>query len=297
MAGARGVTRDEIFERERPRLARVAYTMLGSHAEAEDVVQEAWLRFERATEEILDPGAWLTTVVGRLALDALGSARARRETYVGPWLPEPIVRTADDDPADRVALDETVSLALFAVLERLSPAQRTAFVLHDVFGLSFEEVGEVVGRTPQAARQLASRARRDVEASRPRSSPTREEQERVVAAFAAAAAGGSLEDLVAVLDPDVVWRSDGGGRVVALRKPLHGAERVARAILGFARAPADPSAVLRAGYLADVNGQPGMVFRDPGGVLTVVAFTVDGGRITEICAVRNPEKTARVPAA
>lgn len=289
------MTREEVFERERPRLIRVAYSMLGSHAEAEDVVQEAWLRWERATDEVRDPAAWLTTVVGRLALDALGSARARRETYVGPWLPEPVVRAAGGDPADRVTLDETVSLALFAVLERLSPAQRTAFVLHDVFGLPFDEVGEVVGRTPQAARQLAARARRDVEAARPRTAPPREEQERVVAAFAAAAAGGSLEDLVAVLDPDVVWRSDGGGRVVALRKPLRGAEQVARALVGFARRADDAAAVVQAGYAADVNGEPGMVFRDPGGVLTVFALTIDGGRITAIHAVRNPEKTAHVP--
>lgn len=287
------MTRAEAFERERARLTRVAYNMLGSHAEAEDVVQEAWLRWERAQEDVRDPAAWLTTVVGRLALDALGSARARRETYVGPWLPEPIVTAAGEDPADRVTLDETVSLALFTVLERLSPAQRTAFVLHDVFGLSFDEVGEVVGRTPAATRQLAARARRDVEAARPRAAPPREEQERVVAAFAAAAAGGSLEGLVAVLDPDVVWRSDGGGRVVALRKPLVGAERVAQAVLGFAR-QRSPGAAMPPAYSADVNGQPGLVFSDPNGVLSVAAFTVDGGRITEISVVRNPEKTARV---
>lgn len=281
---------EDVFERERARLTRVAYNMLGSHAEAEDVVQEAWLRWQQADPaEIREPAAWLTTVVGRLALDALGSARARRETYVGPWLPEPVVTAAGQDPADRVTLDETVSLALFAVLERLSPAQRTAFVLHDVFGLSFDEVGAVVGRTPEAARQLASRARRDVEGARPRSTPPRDEQERVVAAFAAAAAGGSLEGLIAVLDPDVVWRSDGGGRVVALRKPLVGAERVARAILGFARRGRAEA------YAADVNGEPGLVFRDDDGVLTVTAFTVDGGRITAISAVRNPEKTRHVP--
>lgn len=288
------MTRAEVFERERPRLIRVAYNMLGSHAEAEDVVQEAWLRWQGTDEQVRDPAAWLTTVVGRLALDVLGSARVRRERYVGPWLPEPVVTGVGEDPADRVTLDETVSMALFAVLERLSPAQRTAFVLHDVFGLPFEEVAEVVGRSPEATRQLASRARRDVEAARPRAAPPRDEQERVVAAFIAAAAGGSLEDLVALLDPGVVWRSDGGGQVVALRRPLQGAERVARAVLGFARRAPD-----RPAYAADVNGQPGIVTVDERGILTVMAFTVDGGRISEIHAVRNPDKTrhVRVPGA
>lgn len=284
------MSREDVFERERPRLTRVAYGMLGSHAEAEDVVQEAWLRWERTGEEVRDPAAWLTTVVGRLALDALGSARARRETYVGPWLPEPIVTVPGADPADRVTLDETVSLALFTVLERLSPAERTAFVLHDVFGLSFAEVGEAVGRTPEASRQLASRARRAVESARPRATPAREEQERVVAAFAAACAGGDLQELVVLLDPDVVWRSDGGGRVTASRRPLHGSAQVAKAILGFARRPP------LGGYAADVNGEPGLVFRDADGVMTVMAFTIDAGRIAEIHVVRNPEKVAHVPA-
>lgn len=281
---------EETFERERPRLLGVAYGMLGSYAEAEDVVQEAWLRWERVgPATVRDPAAWLTTVVARLALDALGSARARREAYVGPWLPEPLVVAPGADPADRVTLDETVSLALMAVLERLSPAQRTAFVLHDVFGLSFDEVGEVVGRSPEAVRKLASRARRDVQAAGPSPAPARKDQERVVAAFAAAAGAGDLEGLVAVLDPDVVWRSDGGGRVTALRRPLHGASRVARALLGFARRPA------RGGYVADVNGEPGLVFRDADGVLTVLAFTVRDGRITQIHAIRNPEKVRHVP--
>jgi RNA polymerase sigma-70 factor (ECF subfamily) len=279
------------FEALRPRLLRVAYSQLGSLAEAEDVVQEAWLRLERADREAIeDLGAWLTTVVSRIALDALGSARARRERYVGPWLPDPLV--ADDaDPADRVTLDESVSLALLFVLERLSPAERTAFVLHDVFGYSFDEVGEVVGRSPAAARQLASRARRHVVEQRPRQSGSREQQQRAVEAFVAASDGGDLDALLAVLDPDVVFRSDGGGRVTAARKPLLGAERVGRALVRLARTNAgrwDMRPV-------DVNGMPGLLILDrEDRQVSVVAFTVDDGRITTIHIQRNPDKLRHV---
>jgi RNA polymerase sigma-70 factor (ECF subfamily) len=279
------------FEELRPRLLRVAYSQLGSLAEAEDVVQEAWLRLQRSDREAIeDLGAWLTTVVSRIALDALGSARARRERYVGPWLPDPLV--ADDaDPADRVTLDESVSLALLFVLERLSPAERTAFVLHDVFGYSFDEVGEVVGRNPAAARQLAARARRHIVEQRPRQSGSREQQQRAVEAFAAATEEGDLEALLAVLDPDVVFRSDGGGRVPAARKPLLGAERVGRALVALARTNAgrwDMRPV-------EVNGVPGLLIVDrEDGQVSVVAFTVDDDRITTIHIQRNPDKLRHV---
>ena len=285
----------ERFEALRPRLLRVAYSQLGSLAEAEDVVQDAWLRLERAdADAIEDLEAWLVTVVGRLALDALGSARIRRERYVGPWLPDPLVAAATGagaDPADRVTLDETVSHALLFVLERLTPAERTAFILHDVFGYAFEEVGEVVGRTPAAARQLAARARRHVVEQRPRQSGSREEQRRAVEAFATAAAGGDLDALLAVLDPDVVMRSDGGGRVRAARKPLVGADRVSRALVALARKFA-AAADMRP---ADVNGLPGLVAVDrASGQVSVVAFTVDAGRITTIHIQRNPDKVGHV---
>lgn len=278
------------FEELRPRLLRIAYSQLGSVAEAEDVVQEAWLRLQRTGETTINNlPAWLTTVVSRLALDALGSAQARRERYVGPWLPDPLVDAAvdDADPADRVTLDESVSLALLFVLERLTPAERTAFILHDVFGYAFEEIGEVVGRTPTAARQLASRARRRVVESRPRQSGTPEQQRRAVEAFAGAAGGGDLHALLEVLDPDVVMRSDGGGRVQASRVPLVGADRVSRALVALARTYAGRSDA----HFVDVNELPGllMVNRDDGQV-SVLAFTVDGGRITTIHIQRNPEK-------
>ncbi|UUZ92060.1 RNA polymerase sigma factor SigJ [Paenibacillus sp. P25] len=219
------------FEAERPRLLRVAYAIVGSVAEAEDCVQEAWLRLQRMKDPVAirDLTAWLTTTVGRLALDALGSARARREHYVGTWSPEPLVEdTGTSDPAERVALDESVSMALMIVLERLSAAERTAFLLHDVFGLSFDEVASVVGRTPAAVRQLASRARKHVEQGRPRFAPTRAEQRELVHAFATACQEGDLEKLVSLLDPEVVWRGDGGGKVSTVPETRQGAETVAR---------------------------------------------------------------------
>jgi RNA polymerase sigma-70 factor, ECF subfamily len=279
------------FESQRPRLVRLAYATTGSVAEAEDCVQEAWLRLRRAEDrtDIRDLGAWLTTTVSRIALDALTSARARRERYVGQWLPEPLVEDLEThDPAEVVAVDESVSMALLLVLERLTPAERTSFLLHDVFGLSFEEVAEVVGRTPASARQLASRARRHVQEGRPRFPPTQAEQRRVVEAFAAACQQGDLAGLVALLDPEVVWRGDGGGKVATWPRPERGAENVARKLLRYMAQP-------HQGWrLAVVSGAPGIVMRDPAGILTVIAFTVDAGRIVSIDAVRNPDKLTGV---
>lgn len=280
----------EAFEAERPRLQRVAYSILGSFIEAEDCVQEAWLRLHRLQDPnaILNLSAWLTTTVGRLALDALGSARVRRESYVGTWLPEPLVADLDSaDPADRIALDESVSMALLVVLERLSAAERTAFLLHDAFGLPFDEIAGVVGRTPAAVRQLASRARQHVESGRPRFAPSQDEQRAIVAAFASACQEGDLEKLVSLLDPNVVWRGDGGGKVSAQLRDIHGAHLVAKGLLAFGQGPLE-------GRMAAVNGAPGLVLRDPGGVLSVVAFTFGGGRIAAIDVVRNPDKLAAV---
>ena len=279
------------FARARPRLLRLAYSQLGDVGEAEDVVQEAWLRLERTgADSIDDLDAWLTTVVGRLALDALRSARARREQYVGPWLPEPILSSGAVDPADRVTLDESVSYALLALLEQLSPAERTAFVLHDVFDMPFGEVAQVVGRTPEAVRQLASRARRHVGEQRPRFETSRDEHERAVRAFADAVSEGDLDGLIAVLDPDVVWTADGGGRAVASRKPLHGAARVARGWVAMRRnetiAPA-PTPI-------EVNGELGLLIAVRDGHRSALSFAVEGGRITRIDVVRNPDKLRRV---
>ena len=278
------------FARARPRLLRLAYSQLGDLGEAEDVVQEAWLRLERTgADSIDDLDAWLTTVVGRLALDTLRSARSRREAYVGPWLPEPVVSSGAEDPADRVTLDESVSYALLALLEQLSPAERTAFVLHDVFDVPFGEVAEVVGRTPEAVRQLASRARRQVAQQRPRFEASRDEHDRAVRAFARAIGEGDLGGLVAVLDPEVVWTSDGGGRAIASRRPVRGAERVARAWVALRR-----KATRGAATPIELNGRLGLLVVGADRNHAALSFVVEGGRITRIDAVRNPEKLRRV---
>jgi RNA polymerase sigma-70 factor (ECF subfamily) len=274
------------FAQARPRLLRLAYSELGDVGEAEDVVQEAWLRLERTGEETIENlDGWLTTVVARLALDRLRSARARRETYIGPWLPEPLV---SDDPADRVTLDESVSYALLTVLEQLSPAERTAFVLHDVFDVPFGDVAQVVGCTPEAVRQLASRARRHVTSERPRFAASPDEHDRAVRAFALAVAEGDFERLVAALDPDVVWTSDGGGRATAARKPLRGAIRVARAWAAIGRRTVDEPVEV------ELNGRVGLVLVGGDGHRAALSFDVVDGRITRIDAVRNPEKLQRL---
>lgn len=276
---------------QRGRLVGVAYAVLGTRAEAEDVVSDCWLSLVAADgrEPVRDVEAWATVAVARRALDVLRSARVRREAYVGPWLPEPVVTDPAADPADRVTLDERVSYALLVVLEALSPAERTAWVLHDLFGLPFADVAAAVGRTPAAVRQLAVRARAHVEAGASRIEVDRAEQQRVAAAFLAAAGGGDLAALVAVLDPDVVLTSDGGGVVSAARRPVHGADDVARFVLGVA-AKAWPDAVVRP---ALVTGAPGFVV-ERGGVPAVVgALTVATGRVVRVDLVLAPDKLPR----
>ncbi|MEV6769786.1 RNA polymerase sigma factor SigJ [Nocardia sp. NPDC051030] len=285
------------FEEHRGYLRRVAYSTLGSLSDADDVVQDAWLRLQRYYETspegaaIENLRAWLTTVTGRLALDHLGSARARREQYVGEWLPEPEITTWDD-PADRVSQDERVTTALLVVLESLSPAERTAFVLQDVFGMTGPEVAEVVGRTPAAVRQLASRARKHVETGTPRFPATPDEHEKMVSAFALAWRSGDLSALLGVLDSNVTFTSDGGGKVNAFRHPLHGAETVANTLLGFLRYSSEVGGAWGRSVL--VNGHPGLVIFD-GENTGVFSFTIDNGRITNIDVVRNPDKLRNLP--
>ncbi|WP_244312531.1 RNA polymerase sigma factor SigJ [Microbispora hainanensis] len=288
-------TFEETFQAMRPRLLGVAYGLLGSLDEAEDVVQDAWLRLRSAEaaggDEIRDVTGWLVVTVSRLALDVLRSARRRREEYVGPWLPEPVLTgpvLTQTDPAERVTLDESMSMAMLVVLESLSPAERTAFVLHDVFGLTFAEVGEAVGRSPAACRQLAARARAHVASRAPRFDVDPSEHRRVVDAFARACLGDDMDALVALLDPDVVLRSDGGGRVRAGRRPVSGAAKVARLLSGigrFGRYELVP---------AVVNGWPGLLRYRDGRLVAVIGLTVAGGRITAVDMVLNPEKLARV---
>jgi RNA polymerase sigma-70 factor (ECF subfamily) len=277
----------QAYDAARPRLVRMAYAVIGSASDAEDVVSDGWLRLVSADarERILDIQSWAAVTVTRLALDLLSSARVRRERYVGPWLPEPIVETTND-PADRVTLDESVSYALMVVLETLSPAERTTWVLHDLFGLPFPEVADIVGRTPAAVRQLATRARRHVADYAPRLAVTATEHDAAVTAFLAASAGGDLAGLLHVLDPDVVLTSDGGGVVNAARRPVTGAERVGRFILGIA-------GNVREGQRLEpvsVNGSTGVALYDGDRITIVVSFTVLAAKITRLDFILAPDK-------
>jgi RNA polymerase sigma-70 factor (ECF subfamily) len=281
----------EQFEALRPRLVRLAYGQLGSVAEAEDVVQDAWLRLQRVDQdEIRDLEGWMITTVSRLALDTLRSARVKREAYVGPWLPEPIV-SPEASPEATTLRAEDVSLALLVVLESLSESERTAFVLHDVFGYAFDEVARTLGVTAATARQHAARARKAVEARRPRFPVTPDQQRELIVAFGQAAFEGDMDALINALHPDVVFTSDGGGIVSAARKPLVGADRVARAMTALANKGGAGSDV----SIVDVNGMPGAMLVAPDGTVTIISFTIDAARIVAIDVQRNPEKLRRLP--
>jgi RNA polymerase sigma-70 factor (ECF subfamily) len=283
---------------ERRQLINLTYRLLGSLAEAEDAVQETyarWYAMSRPQQDaIASPGAWLTTVASRICLNLLGSARARRETYVGEWLPEPLPEPAEwpggrpggatADPADRVTLDESVTMAFLVVLETMTPAQRVALILHDVFGYPFTEVAAITGRTPAACRQLASTARRRVRAAHaPATPPAR--QAGIIRAFKKAWEAGDIDALIGLLDPGATVIADGGGLVSAALRPIEGSEQIARYLAGIAgRAPS--LTILE----RTVNGQPGLVAQQDSVTVTVFAFDVAGDRITHIWAIRNPEK-------
>src|SRR5215211_4030860 len=257
------------FEQLRPLVFSIAYRMLGSVAEAEDVVQEAFLRLHR-TEDVEHPKAFLATVTTRLAIDQLRSARARRETYPGPWLPEPVVTDPRPD-------DDSVSMAVLVTLERLSPVERAVFLLHDVFDYGYDEIAEIVGKSRENTRQIAVRARRHVDAERPRFDPSREAREALASRFFAAIRDGDLEELVALLAEDAVATGDGGGKAPARGTPLRGGKKVARFMLGLARLGE------RHAYeyeFAEINGQPGALLREDGQVITAMSLDVVGGRIT-----------------
>jgi len=278
---------------ERRQLINVAYRLLGSLAEAEDAVQETYARWyaltPRQRDDIESPGAWLTTVTSRICLDQLNSARARRERYVGQWIPEPLPEPTEwvgvpADPADRVTLDESVSMAFLVVLESMTPAERVAFVLHDVFGYPFGEIAGIVGRTPAACRQLASSGRRRVRAARSAAAPT-DRQLAVVREFKNAWQTNDIAALVALLDPDVTFAADGGGLAPAALEPIEGAEQIARYLADLAIRAAGMTILERT-----VNGQPGLIAQDGSTIVTVFAFDVAGGHISHIWAVRNPDK-------
>ena len=283
---------EEEFEALRPSAFAIAYRMLGSVSEAEDVVQDGFLRLHRAREggqQIESPRAYLSTVVSRLALDHLRSAAVRRETYVGDWLPEPLVASADDDPARKAEMADSLSLAFLVVLESLSPEQRAAFLLREVFDEPYDRIAEVVGTSEQNARQLAARARRHVDERRPRFEASREQAEALASRFFAAADDGDLEGLEALLAHDVVLRGDGGGKAPALARAVHGRARVARTLTAWLRAGN------RLGGFSvrreEVNGQPGALFLDPEGRLfSVMILDVAEGQIQGVSSIVNPDK-------
>jgi RNA polymerase sigma-70 factor, ECF subfamily len=291
---------------ERRQLINVAYRLLGSLAEAEDAVQETyarWYAMSRQEQEAIEsPGAWLTTVASRICLDLLGSARARRERYVGEWIPEPLPEPGEwiggrpggtggasgttVDPADRVTLDESISMAFLVVLESMTPAERVALILHDVFRYPFAQVAEITGRTPAACRQLASSARRRIRAAQPPAAVPASRHAGIVRDFKQAWEAKDIDALIGLLDPDATAIADGGGLVSAALHPIEGAEQIGRYYVDLAsRMPSNVTLLERT-----VNGQPGLVAQEDGVTMTVLAFDLAGDRITHIWAVRNPDK-------
>ena len=278
----------EQFEQHRAHLRAVAYRMLGSASEAEDAVQESWIRLGRTDVSAVENlRAWLTTVVSRVCLDMLRTRASRREDSLETHVPDPVVTRADADPESDAMLADSVGLALLVVLEALEPAERLAFVLHDVFGMAFDEIAPIVDRSPAAARQLASRARRRVQSRAPDADHDVRQQRRVVDAFLAAVRNADFEALVAVLDPDIVLRADGGA-AKGMSRLMRGAEAVASQATSFSRLGLSSEIVL-------VNGNIGVVSRLPDGrVFSVVGFTIAGGRVVEMDILADPERLSRI---
>ena len=286
------------FAAQRAHLLSIAYRMLGEMGAAEDVAQEAWFRWQRAaTDEIRDPRAWLSAVTVRLALDALRKARARRETYVGPWLPEPLLPEdmrafAADAPAARAELASDISLALLHVLERLSPEERAALILHDAFDCDYATIAKTLQRTEPACRKLVSRARERVKSERPRHRVSKEEHRALVDRFVLAAASNDAEQISSLLASDVILYSDGGGRAAAALNPIYGADKVMRFAMGVMRkfGPVEGFNVIR----TDINGAPGFLLRTREGLHSALTMEFDGDLISAIYLVRNPDKLTRV---
>jgi RNA polymerase sigma-70 factor, ECF subfamily len=278
------------YEDLRPLLFSIAYRMVGSVADADDLVQEAFLRLHREQQEgaeIESPKAFLTTVITRLSIDHLRSARVRREEYVGEWLPEPLLVDPGPTPADEAEMSDSLSFAFLLLLESLSPLERAVFLLHDVFGYSYAEIGEVVDKSEDNCRQIALRARRAVQAGRPRFDPSEEERRRVAERFFAALAGDA-PDIAAVLAEDVVLHGDGGGKAPAIARPAHGAVHVSRMLRNWARLGARVDATMEP---ATVNGQPGALFRTADRkVISALTLEIDGGKVQAIHSVVNPDK-------
>jgi RNA polymerase sigma-70 factor (ECF subfamily) len=289
--------RERLLDELRPVSFAIAYRMLGSVSEAEDVVQESLLRVHEAFdagEQIASPRAFAATVTTRLAINELRSARARRERYVGEWLPEPIITDGNDDPARHAEIGDSLSLAMLVLLESLSPEQRAVLLLHDVFDYRYPEIAAIVGKSEDNVRQLATRARRHVEQRRPRFQTTREQRDELARRFFAAAEQGDLAGLEALLAHEVELTADGGGKVPALARSLRGRSRVARALIDYSlrRAALIPRIQIRP---TEINGSPGALYLDEQQrLIVVVALEVAGGQITSIKSIVNPEKLAHL---
>lgn len=285
---------EKIFEGHRARAFGVAYRILGSASDAEDIVQEAWFRWQGSDiTTIRNPEAWLVTTTARLAIDQLRAARRRRETYVGPWLPEPIVSAAletEPTPEERLSLADDVSMALLHVLERLAPEERAAFLLHDAFDYDYGELSALLGKSEAACRQTVSRARKRVQETHPRFDTSTREHLRLAKAFGTAIASADPQALIDCLSEDVVFYSDGGGKAIAALNPLYGPDRVMRFFMGILRKRPENLAV----EPATVNGLPGFIMHDEGGVHSALSFGVSDGRISALYMIRNPDKLARI---
>jgi RNA polymerase sigma-70 factor (TIGR02957 family) len=287
---------EQLLDELRPGAFAIAYRMLGSVSEAEDLVQESLLRLHRAQSEgerIESPRAYVSTVVTRLGIDQLRSARRKRETYVGEWLPEPLLTSEEEDPARQAEMADSLSLAFLVLLESLSPEQRAVFLLHDVFDYPYDEIARIVGKTEANARQLAARARRHVDERRPRFEATREQHEKLADRFFAAIGDGDMEALEAMLAEDVMLAGDGGGKAPALARAQHGARRVARLLATWGRqAPRFGGATFRR---AEVNGQPGAIVLDADDrVISVLALDIADGRVQGVRSIVNPDKLQHV---
>jgi RNA polymerase sigma-70 factor (ECF subfamily) len=292
------VTDAEVFEAHRDLMFAVAYRMLGTITDAEDAVQDAWLRWSAAPRaDVADPRAYLARVVTNTALNRLRSVRSRREAYIGPWLPEPLLTETSPDAAERAELTESVSMAMLVVLESLTPDERAVFVLREVFGFDHAEIAAALGRSAPAVRQLAHRAREHVQARRPRFDVDWNQQREVTERFLAAAAGGDIDGLMTVLAPDVTVLTDGGGKARAALRPITGAAKAARFLAAIASRPyMGVSIADMTPEPAEINGSPGTLIMAGGRVIAALTLTVSGGRITAVQLLANPDKLAALTA-
>lgn len=281
----------ETFNQHRSLLFAIAYRMLGTVTDAEDMVQETFLRWQQTTEATVKSAkTYLSTITTRLCIDHLRSARVQREQYVGPWLPEPIVTQQTNDPAAQVELADSLSMAFLVVLERLSPIERAVFLLREVFDYNYDEIAQMVGKSPANCRQILRRSRQHIADQRPRFPVSHQQQEQIAAQFLEASSQGSLQDLLTLLAKDVTFWSDGGGQVVAALKPLQGAMKVARFLLAIRSKWLSRSVA----HVIEVNGQPGILYRVNDDIHSVMTFEIVDSYIQSIYSVRNPEKLERI---